>query len=104
LGKAKNTDRINRIDKVYIKNPDNPVENRHEKFFVSGTEDQDYGCGQITGPHAAKNKRLQPVPQSWLFAKSPLAFWRLKARIGFAGAADESIHCLARPRHAKDAT
>jgi hypothetical protein len=41
LGKAKITDRINRIDKIYIKNPDNPVnpvENRHEKFFVSGTE------------------------------------------------------------------
>jgi hypothetical protein len=35
LSKAKITDRIN------SKNPDNPVnpvENRHEKFFVSGTE------------------------------------------------------------------
>jgi hypothetical protein len=41
LGKAKITDRINRIDKIYIKNPDNPVnpvENRHERFFVSGIE------------------------------------------------------------------
>jgi hypothetical protein len=41
LGKAKTTDRINRIDKMYIKNPDNPVnpvENRHGEFFVSGTE------------------------------------------------------------------
>jgi len=41
MGKAKITDRINGIDKIYIKNPDNPVnpvENQHEKFFVSGTE------------------------------------------------------------------
>jgi hypothetical protein len=41
LGKAKITDRINRIDKIYIKNPDNPVnpvENWHERFFVSGIE------------------------------------------------------------------
>jgi len=41
LGKAKITDRINRIDNIYIKNPDNPVnpvENRHERFFVSGIE------------------------------------------------------------------
>jgi len=40
-GKAKTTDRINRIDKIYIKNPDNPVnpvENPHERFFVSGIE------------------------------------------------------------------
>jgi hypothetical protein len=34
LGKAKITDRINRIDRIYV----NPVENRHERFFVSGIE------------------------------------------------------------------
>jgi hypothetical protein len=41
MGKANITDRINGINKIYIKNPDNPVnpvENQHEKFFVSGTE------------------------------------------------------------------
>jgi hypothetical protein len=53
LGKAKITDRINRIDKIYIKNPDNPVnpvENRHERFFVSGIEipakKENYECAR----------------------------------------------------------
>jgi len=42
LGKAKITDRINRIFNINLVDPVNPVENRHEKFFVSGTEKVSY--------------------------------------------------------------
>jgi malonyl CoA-acyl carrier protein transacylase len=62
LGKAKITDRIYRIDKIYIKNPDNPVnpvENRHEKFFVSGTEEQVNLAARLMRRQAAQRRRRQ---------------------------------------------
>jgi sec-independent protein translocase protein TatA len=55
LGKAKIIDRIN------SKNPDNlvnPVKNRHENFFVSGTEVSDYCPGSAAGAHNIQNRRM----------------------------------------------